>query len=387
MSSQRASAVARNPALAGPWRNTLLITNLPPNVNIKNLLDRITIAGPFGKLYSAHISTVNPWDPYAPPFPHAVLAFFRNEDALHLHNFMNKMGICMGRHVLVGQFARYNFLPEVDVAEDGNDQDPSRTVLVTGPKWLMTRDNLVTKIKINHLKPFHRIVQVKETAEERQFAVLFTCYSNAKRAISIFKSRKNAVKAVYGRDPMAVGVKTKVDPADNTSVTIKFSGWNVKRDETNGNAVEDQVHFTQGQDNVAVRFGRVSTANDEAELESDSDSSEEANSTTVCESQEHENDDADSESQENDSDDADSESGSEVSTVKTPNDVGWGWPASPVPADAWPKERITRVILVDPVEEDTASNTSVRPRERVWRRKHRGSTLEDWNRPSTCCVM
>ncbi|KAM7196643.1 hypothetical protein V8F33_005983 [Rhypophila sp. PSN 637] len=374
MSSQRASAVARNPASPGPWRNTLLITNLPPNVNIKNLLDRITIAGPFGKLYSAHISNVNPWDSYAPPFPHAVLAFFRNEDALHLHNFMNKMGICMGKHVLVGQFASYSFIPQVDDAEDGNDQDPSRTVLVTGPKWLMTRANLATKIKINHLTPFHRIIQVKEMAEERQFAVIFTSYSDAKRAISTFKNRKNAVKAVYGRDPMAVGVKTKVDPADNTSVTIKFSGWKIKSDGTNDNAAEDQVHLSQTQDNVADCFARASTAKDEAELEPDSDSSKETDSNTVCES--HEDEDTES----------DPESGDESSTVHAPNDLGGGCPASPVPAGAWPEEGTTRIISVDPVEEDTASDTDVRPRERVWRRKQR-SNAEEWARPLTCCVM
>lgn len=213
--------------LSGSHSKTLLITNLPPDVTIKTLLDRIAGAGPFGKLYSAHLDKQNPFDPNCRPIPYATLAFFRDEDTRSLRNYINDLGLHLHGYTLHAEFTQSKPIPERDDPNQDPHPNPSRVILVTGPKYLLTRANLITKLEQNDLVPFHRVMEIQDTPLERKFVVLFTSYSMAKRAMSVVKSRKNEVTTVYARDPIEIGVKVVADSNKEHGVVVQFSNWQV----------------------------------------------------------------------------------------------------------------------------------------------------------------
>ncbi|KAM7204642.1 hypothetical protein V8F20_003426 [Naviculisporaceae sp. PSN 640] len=208
-----------------PRSNTLLITNLPPDVNEKTLLDRITRAGPIGKLYSLHLDTTNPFEPTGRPIPHARLAFFNFTESLLLRNLIQSQSIALHGWVLEADWAQSKMVPEDDDPAIDPLPNPSRVVLVTGPDFVVTKNNLLTKIQETGLVPYHRILEVEEKQRKRTFAVLFTTYSMAKRATRILRNRKNDVTAVYGRDPMETGVKVVVDSCNPNGLAIEYPDW------------------------------------------------------------------------------------------------------------------------------------------------------------------
>ncbi|KAM7196636.1 hypothetical protein V8F33_005976 [Rhypophila sp. PSN 637] len=204
-----------------PRRNTVLLTNLPPDATIQTLLDRIMICAPFGRLYSAHMHKTNPPGGSGPPVVRALVAFFTTDSAQHLINYVNGPGIVFRRCILAADWS------SIRVPENGypDHRDASRSVIVSGPKFQVNKRDIISLLENTNLMANYHNVQTRDKRSEHQVLLVFTTYTAASQAIRIIRTNRQGISAVYGRDPMEFGVTTKISSTDRNKLSINLGRW------------------------------------------------------------------------------------------------------------------------------------------------------------------
>ncbi|KAM7196637.1 hypothetical protein V8F33_005977 [Rhypophila sp. PSN 637] len=163
--------------------NAVLVTNLPPNATLKELLEKIAIAGPFGKLYSAHLRTAS--NPNQDPTSRA-------------------LGICIkGRPIRAAETET----PAPETIEPQGSRD-SRVVILEG-YTLEELHKILSNIRTS-MERVEKIYKFKAPGRARHVGVIFTTYADANLLVRALASAK-AKRAYYGRDPIEAGVRTGYD--------------------------------------------------------------------------------------------------------------------------------------------------------------------------------
>lgn len=217
-----------------PRDSTLLITNLPRNTTMQDLMKRITIAGPFGRVYAVHLekkpsvqmttrgssstsqaktTTMRRGGGDCPTQPEveviAYLAFFARENAEYFLAYVSEIGLCIaGRPMTVRRSTTP--VPETLIIAG---KDHSRALLIEGPHTV-TLYNIERVLARIGLQPRHEQDLIIETVSDtrKEAYLLLTSYEAASKALREFNSLSGAdVSAVYARDPVETGVKAVVN--------------------------------------------------------------------------------------------------------------------------------------------------------------------------------
>ncbi|KAM7209999.1 hypothetical protein V8F06_014619 [Rhypophila decipiens] len=182
--------------------NAVLVTNLPPNTTLKELLEKIAIAGPFGKLYSAHLRTAS--NPNQDPTSRALVTFFSKEARVHFLAYVVNQGICIKSRPIR---AAETETPAPETIEPEGSRD-SRVVILEG-YTLEELHKILSNMRIS-MERVEKVYKFKAPGRGRHLGVIFTGYANANilvRALAPAKTKR----AYYGRDPIEAGVRTGYD--------------------------------------------------------------------------------------------------------------------------------------------------------------------------------
>ncbi|KAK4212567.1 hypothetical protein QBC37DRAFT_374975 [Rhypophila decipiens] len=156
--------------------NTVLVTNIQPQTTLKELLEKIAIAGPFGKLYSAHLRPVS--NPRQDPTSRALITFFSKEAVVHFLAYVCNQGICTkGRPIRAAETET----PAPETIEPEGPRD-SRVVILQG-------------------------YTLEEGSSCRSYITTYADANLLVRALAPAKTNR----AYYGRDPIEAGVRTGYD--------------------------------------------------------------------------------------------------------------------------------------------------------------------------------
>ncbi|KAM7204647.1 hypothetical protein V8F20_003431 [Naviculisporaceae sp. PSN 640] len=207
-----------------PRMNTVLLSNLPPHATVPDLLDRLTICGPFGRLYSAEIFKCynSQWDGGPSEELKARVAFFTTESSQLLLSHVDGPGIVFDKYIMEAEWSPVH----VKETDGPDDPDASRVVVITGPTSVVNkRDVVFTKLsKALGEKAEFQLVMSRERGSEWDLFLVLTSYSAAKKAIHLIKQNcKHGVSASYGRDPMETRVKFELRGRNRTILSIEPS--------------------------------------------------------------------------------------------------------------------------------------------------------------------
>ncbi|KAK4212563.1 hypothetical protein QBC37DRAFT_374971 [Rhypophila decipiens] len=218
--------------------STLAITNLPTNTTMKELMTRIAVAGPFGKVYSCHLESqptpVNPNMSKGEQQLKAYIAFFTRDSAHYFMAYVNDQGICVhGRPMRV----RWSSAPVPETLAIVGRHD-SRAILVEGPAG-MTKPRLDDILRANGINPnsIHDWVIETVSSTKKEAYLQFNTYTVAAAAVKVLDSLVNppGIFAEYARDPVDVGVKTAWDSENHEKGTkghliVIWNDWRIPVD-------------------------------------------------------------------------------------------------------------------------------------------------------------
>ncbi|KAM7204644.1 hypothetical protein V8F20_003428 [Naviculisporaceae sp. PSN 640] len=204
-----------------PWVNTVHLTNLPLGTTEGELLDRLMITQGFGRLYSLHIKTV--WRPYEPPMVEGLVAFFSQEAAQLLINYVNCYGILFNGHLINASWTHFK-APDADLPDHPN---ASRALIVSGPKFFVTETDVVAFLdkKLNGALVKFQTIQVRNKKGYRKLLLVFTTFSAARRARAALSQWEDGVTVEYGRDPLETGAKVGISKRDPNNMEIQWGDW------------------------------------------------------------------------------------------------------------------------------------------------------------------
>ncbi|KAM7196644.1 hypothetical protein V8F33_005984 [Rhypophila sp. PSN 637] len=212
--------------------STLAITNLPANTTMKELMTRIAVAGPFGKVYSCHLENkptpVNPNMPTGEQHLKAYIAFFTRDSAHYFMAYVNDQGLC-GSGGALHLFRRSSRFV---------GKHASRTLLVEGPAG-MTKSRLDDILRKNGINPngIHDWAIETRTCTKKEAYLQFNSYAVAAAALRVLDTLENppGIFAEHARDPIDVGVNTAWDSENHKKGTqghllVIWKDWRIPID-------------------------------------------------------------------------------------------------------------------------------------------------------------
>ncbi|KAM7196652.1 hypothetical protein V8F33_005992 [Rhypophila sp. PSN 637] len=203
---------------------SLYLTNIPNGCSVKNLLDVLTLHGPFGKIYQVYISPGTPENGYSTSA--AKIAMFTRQAAEALFVFIKGGRLLMGGYVVRVAWNRV-LVPE---QERRGSYCLSRVLVIEGPKKIVSFENLERFLRsriVYQLQDVKILEETGPTEEEeaevrdndidaewkrkrmgtRKMEWVFGSYrAQAQTAKMALKRRWPELLVRHGVDPVAVGL-------------------------------------------------------------------------------------------------------------------------------------------------------------------------------------
>ncbi|KAK4212554.1 hypothetical protein QBC37DRAFT_266828, partial [Rhypophila decipiens] len=187
---------------------SLYLTNIPNGCSVKNLLDALTLHGPFGKIYQVYISPGTPENGYSTSA--AKIAMFTRQAAESLFVFVREGRLSMGGYVVRAAWNRV-LVPE---QERRGSYYLSRVLVIEGPKKIVSFENLERFLRSRIVYQLQNVKILEETGptseeeeEEAQMEWVFGSYrAQAQTAKMALKRRWPELSVRHGVDPVAVGL-------------------------------------------------------------------------------------------------------------------------------------------------------------------------------------
>ncbi|KAM7214413.1 hypothetical protein V8F06_010170 [Rhypophila decipiens] len=218
--------------------STLAITNLPTNTTMKELMTRIAVAGPFGKVYSCHLENkptpVNPNMPKGEQQLKAYIAFFSRDSGHYFMAYVSDQGICVHGRPMRVWWSSTPVPERIEIV----DKHASRTILVEGPAG-MTKSRLDDILRKHGINPngIHDWAIETRSSTKKEAYLQFNSYAVAAAAVRVLDSLVNppGIFAEYARDPIDVGVNTAWDSENHKNGTqghllVIWKDWRIPVD-------------------------------------------------------------------------------------------------------------------------------------------------------------
>ncbi|KAM7196638.1 hypothetical protein V8F33_005978 [Rhypophila sp. PSN 637] len=224
-----------------PQANTLVVYNFDPKATLFSLVERITLAGPFGALYNAQLHSKSPVDYSEFQGPCLFLTFTTLKASAHLLAFIRHHGT----------------FPETDSPEDEGRPICSRVVIIKGddPKsrvfGSISWGNTLFGRWLRHhaIHPGDVVAGgsggMKIDGEQAQVWVL-NSHASAKLLMEYITTRPgetsadiplpgNGLEVSYGRYPLEFGVKHSLGACGLIAIDWKNFQWELPNKDHNSN--------------------------------------------------------------------------------------------------------------------------------------------------------